>query len=94
MAGTGKPGCAPRLGVVAMEAAEITAAELARLERETLEDLLAAHERGISRLPASSELRATLERSVPYLRVALEPDPSPGPRARHQRRLSLVSHGL
>lgn len=50
-------------------------AETRQLERQTLREIIDAHERGISRLPVASELRASLERALPYLRLAVGPPP-------------------
>ena len=52
-------------------------------EDEILEDLIAVHEDGIRRLPASSELRASLARALPFLLLAVqEPPEPPAPRQR------------
>lgn len=66
------------------------AAEIARCERQTLLELIEAHERGLSRLPDASVLRGSLERALPYLRLAVGPPPELRSQEPHQQQMSLL----
>ena len=75
----------PHLSIVNSEVEPVGQAEMDQIEREVLLELIDLHERAINRLPAASELRSSLERALPYLRIAAAPPPELLARERRPR---------